>query len=135
MPTVISDALASVIGASIVMQLGIWNPFLLFAKAMVCLGGGLLTTIYPGISDGHWIGYQIFAGSVIPLPPIWYVLYSWASERPLTETLNSGSPRYASVSSTRPRSYRSYDLVVWHLNQLRRIPLHRLSRFHRLPDH
>ena len=62
LPTVISDALASMIGAGIVMQLGIWNPFLLFAEAMVCLGAGLLTMIHPGISDGHWIGYQIFGG-------------------------------------------------------------------------
>ena len=62
LPTVISDALASMIGAGIVMQLGVWNPFLLFAEAMVCIGGGLLTTIHPGISDGHWIGYQIFGG-------------------------------------------------------------------------
>ena len=62
LPTVISDALASVIGAGLVMQLGIWNPFLLFAEAMVCLGAGLLSTIHPGISDGHWIGYQIFGG-------------------------------------------------------------------------
>ncbi|KAI9685959.1 MAG: hypothetical protein M1820_010703 [Bogoriella megaspora] len=62
LPTVISDALASVIGAGLAMQLGFWNPFLLFGYAMVCLGGGLLTTIHPGISDGHWIGYQIFGG-------------------------------------------------------------------------
>ena len=62
LPTVISDGLASMIGAGIVMQLGIWNPFLLFAEVMVCIGGGLLTTIHPGISDGHWIGYQIFGG-------------------------------------------------------------------------
>ncbi|KAI0477870.1 MFS general substrate transporter [Xylariaceae sp. FL0804] len=61
-PTVISDVLAAFIGSAIVMQLGWWNPFLLFAEAMVCLGGGLLTTIYPTISSGHWIGYQIFGG-------------------------------------------------------------------------
>jgi hypothetical protein len=29
---------------------------------MVCLGAGLLTTLRPGISDGHWIGYRIFGG-------------------------------------------------------------------------
>ncbi|KAF1940885.1 MFS general substrate transporter [Clathrospora elynae] len=62
LPTVIADVLASVIGAGLVMKLGCWNPFLLFGEAMVCLGGGLLTSIYPGISDGHWIGYQIFGG-------------------------------------------------------------------------
>ena len=62
LPTVISDALASIIGAGFVMQLGIWNQFLLFAEAMVCIGGGLLTTLDPGISEGRWIGFQIFGG-------------------------------------------------------------------------
>ncbi|KAI0201103.1 major facilitator superfamily domain-containing protein [Astrocystis sublimbata] len=61
-PTVIADVLAAFIGAGIVMQLGWWNPFLLFAEVGVSLGGGLLSTLYPGISDGHWIGYQIFGG-------------------------------------------------------------------------
>ncbi|RYC62856.1 hypothetical protein CHU98_g3353 [Xylaria longipes] len=61
-PTVIADVLAAFIGSGIVMTLGWWNPFLLLAEAFVSLGGGLLSTIYPGISDGHWIGYQIFGG-------------------------------------------------------------------------
>lgn len=61
-PTVISDVLASFIGAGMVMHLGIWNPFLLFAEAFVCIGGGLLTTLHPGISEAKWIGYQIFGG-------------------------------------------------------------------------
>ncbi|KAI1355959.1 MFS general substrate transporter [Xylaria sp. FL0043] len=61
-PTVIADVLAAFIGSGIVMALGWWNPFLLFAEASVSLGGGLLSTLYPGISDGHWIGYQIFGG-------------------------------------------------------------------------
>lgn len=83
LPTVISDALASVIGAGIVMQLGIWDPFLLFAEAMVCLGAGLLTTIHPGISDAHWIGYQIFGG----------IGYSLASN--LVRLTHSSSPKMA----------------------------------------
>lgn len=62
LPTVISDVLAAIIGSIIVMKIGYWNPLLLLAQAMVCLGGGLLTTIYPEISQGHWIGYQIFGG-------------------------------------------------------------------------
>lgn len=61
-PAVISDVLAAVIGAGIVTQLGWWNPFMLLAELLVCLGGGLLTTIYPNISGAHWIGYQIFGG-------------------------------------------------------------------------
>ncbi|RWA10590.1 hypothetical protein EKO27_g4512 [Xylaria grammica] len=61
-PTVIADVLAAFIGSGIVMTLGWWNPFLLFAEASVSLGGGLLSTLYPGISAGHWIGYQIFGG-------------------------------------------------------------------------
>lgn len=62
LPTVISDVVAAIAGSAIVMQTGYWNPLIIFAEAMVCLGGGLLSTITPGISRGHWIGYQIFGG-------------------------------------------------------------------------
>ncbi|KAK8098759.1 MFS general substrate transporter [Apiospora kogelbergensis] len=62
LPTVISDVLASFIGSGLVMQLGWWNPFLMLSEAFVCIGGGLLSTLYPGITSGHWIGYQIFGG-------------------------------------------------------------------------
>ncbi|KAH9905855.1 major facilitator superfamily domain-containing protein [Xylariomycetidae sp. FL2044] len=61
-PTVISDVLAAFIGSAIVMQVGWWNPFILLAEAFVCIGGGLLSTLYPQISDAKWIGYQIFGG-------------------------------------------------------------------------
>ena len=62
LPTVISDVLASFIGSGLVMQLGWWNPFLMLSEAFVCIGGGLLSTLYPGITSGHWIGYQILGG-------------------------------------------------------------------------
>jgi len=62
LPTVISDALTGIIGSAIVMKVGIWNPFLLFGFALVSLGPGLMTTIHPGISDAHWIGFQILGG-------------------------------------------------------------------------
>ncbi|RYP78946.1 hypothetical protein DL769_003111 [Monosporascus sp. CRB-8-3] len=62
-PTVIADVVAAFIGAGVIVQaVGWWNPFLLLAEALVCLGGGLLSTIHPGISSGHWIGYQILGG-------------------------------------------------------------------------
>ncbi|PWY71323.1 MFS general substrate transporter [Aspergillus eucalypticola CBS 122712] len=61
LPTVISDVLTSLIAAGLVNKLGRWNPFLTFATAMVFLGGGLLTTLHPSTSDGHWIGFQIVA--------------------------------------------------------------------------
>lgn len=61
-PTVVSDTLAAFIGSGLVMKFGWWNPFLLFAEAMVCVGAGLLSTIYPNISGAHWVGYQIFGG-------------------------------------------------------------------------
>ncbi|KAI1270277.1 major facilitator superfamily domain-containing protein [Xylariaceae sp. FL1019] len=61
-PTVIADVLAAFIGSGIVMAVGWWNPFLLLAEAFVSLGAGLLSTVEPGISSGHWIGYQIFGG-------------------------------------------------------------------------
>ena len=62
LPTVIADFLTSIIGSRIIMKLGTWNPFLIFGAAMVSLGTGLLSTIHPGISEGHWIGFQIIGG-------------------------------------------------------------------------
>ncbi|KAI8966713.1 major facilitator superfamily domain-containing protein [Daldinia sp. FL1419] len=62
LPTVISDVLASFIISAIVMQFGYWNPFLLFAECAVCIGGGLLSTLYPDVNTGKWIGFQIFGG-------------------------------------------------------------------------
>lgn len=62
LPTVISDVLTSLIGSIIVSFLGTWNPFLIAGTAFISVGGGLLTTLTPTISAGHWIGYQIFGG-------------------------------------------------------------------------
>ncbi|KAK0631019.1 major facilitator superfamily domain-containing protein [Bombardia bombarda] len=61
-PTVVADVLAAFVGSALVMKIGWWNPFLLVAEALVCVGGGLLSTLNPEISTGHWIGYQIFGG-------------------------------------------------------------------------
>ncbi|CAG8960295.1 hypothetical protein HYFRA_00012815 [Hymenoscyphus fraxineus] len=55
LPTVIADALTRIIGSGI-------NLFILLGFALVSLGPGLITTIHPGISNGHLIGYQILGG-------------------------------------------------------------------------
>ncbi|KAF2115524.1 major facilitator superfamily domain-containing protein [Lophiotrema nucula] len=62
LPTVIADALTCIVGSAIIMQLGIWNPFLLLSKVLISLSGGLLSTIHLGISSSHLIGYQILGG-------------------------------------------------------------------------
>ena len=62
LPTVISDVLTSFIGSGLAQKFGYFNPFLLFGFASLSIGCGLLTAIYPAISDGHWIGFQILCG-------------------------------------------------------------------------
>jgi MFS family permease len=96
LPTVISDVLTSVIGAAMAQKLGIWKPFLVFGTAMVSLGAGLLTTLHPGISTGHWIGYQILVGigysfsvNMVSFP----AHYEWT----LFLILLLGSSRHASI--------------------------------------
>ncbi|KAJ8119220.1 hypothetical protein ONZ43_g3789 [Nemania bipapillata] len=61
-PTVVADVLAAFIGSALASQIGWWNPFVILGPVTVSIGSGLLTTLYPGISDGHWIGYQILGG-------------------------------------------------------------------------
>lgn len=137
LPTVISDALASIIGAGIVMQLGYWTPFLLFAEAMVCLGGGLLSTIYPGISDGHWIGYQIFGGVGYSLASNLVWLSSLTGSLYLVLMIGFvpllGALRNASIASNRTSSHWCSYPTVWYLNKLCSIPLYRAGRFCRPP--
>ncbi|KAI1842438.1 hypothetical protein JX266_011333 [Neoarthrinium moseri] len=61
-PTVIADVLAAFIGSALVSQRGWWNPFVILGSITVSIGGSLLTTIYPDVPGGHWIGYQIQGG-------------------------------------------------------------------------
>lgn len=124
LPTVIADVLASFIGAGIVMKLGIWNPFLLFAEAMVCLGAGLLTTIHPGISDGHWIGYQIFGGIGYSLASnLVCTPYTFSPAMLLLIAFLPGSLGHAGFVAERPRSYGRDKPPNGHINQLRSLSL------------
>ncbi|KAL8936567.1 MAG: hypothetical protein Q9216_004869 [Gyalolechia sp. 2 TL-2023] len=63
LPSVISDALTSIIGGAIVMQVGWYNPFYIFGVAILSIGSGLLSTLSPTTDAGKWIGYQIMTGS------------------------------------------------------------------------
>lgn len=63
LPMVISDLISAILGSSIVMKVGFWNPFLLLGEVTVSVGAGLLSTIHPLVSDAHWIGYQILCGT------------------------------------------------------------------------
>ncbi|KAI5925016.1 MFS general substrate transporter [Camillea tinctor] len=62
LPTVISDAVTSVIGSGIAMKIGYWNPFLVLGIAMVSIGGGTLSLLHPGVVYAKIIGYQILGG-------------------------------------------------------------------------
>ena len=62
LPTVIADALTSFIDSGLVQYLGWWNPFLLSGFVSLSVGCGLLTLLFPAISSGYWIGYQVLCG-------------------------------------------------------------------------
>ena len=86
LPTVISDVLTSLVSAGLVNTFGFWNPFLVFGTMMTSIGGGLLTTIHPSISEGHLIGYQILGGIGYSL------IVTIVSTNPTTNTLASKHP-------------------------------------------
>ncbi|PSN67770.1 hypothetical protein BS50DRAFT_587025 [Corynespora cassiicola Philippines] len=62
LPTVIADAVTCIAGSAGIMQIGIWNPFLLASKALISFSGGLWSIIHPGIASGNCIAYQILGG-------------------------------------------------------------------------
>ncbi|KAI0107054.1 MFS general substrate transporter [Nemania sp. FL0031] len=62
LPTVISDAVTSILGSGIAMAIGFWNPFLVLGIALVGVSGGLLSTLYEKVSYAKIIGYQILGG-------------------------------------------------------------------------
>jgi predicted MFS family arabinose efflux permease len=67
LPAVITDVLTSFVSGAIAMKTGHWKPLLLFGYAVISIGSGLLTTLYPGVSSARWIGYQILVGMGYPL--------------------------------------------------------------------
>lgn len=123
-PTVVADVLAAFIGSAIVMQVGWWNPFLLFAQVMTCIGGGLLSTMNPETSTAKWIGYQIFGG----------IGYSLASnlvsqeanvipveEIKLTRSLHIVTSRNAIIIAWQTCAHWLFHVACCHIDELRYI--------------
>lgn len=117
LPTVISDVLTSFIGAGLVQAFGWWNPFLLFGLAMLSIGCGLLTTLYPAISDGRWIGSQILCGIGYSLVLVMVMLLHDIFQHVLICVIVS--TRYSSFITTRNCPNRCHNASVWYVHELR----------------
>jgi MFS family permease len=63
LPTLISQALASVLAGKLVSKIGYYTPFALGGSMLASIGSGLMSTFVPSISAGKWIGYQVMTGS------------------------------------------------------------------------
>jgi MFS family permease len=72
LPTLVSQALASVLAGKSVSKIGYYTPFALGGSMLASIGSGLMTTFVPSTSVGKWIGYQIMTGTgrgmVIQMP-------------------------------------------------------------------
>ena len=134
LPTVIADVLTSIIAAALVTKLGYWNPFLIFGAAMVSLGGGLLSTLHPAISEGHWIGFQILGGIGYSL--IVTFVSTLADSLPGAKklTIDTGPLGRTSLAAPGVSSIRSNDLPLHHLRKLRHFPRNRRGDLPRPPD-
>jgi MFS family permease len=123
LPTVISDVLTSVIGAGLAQKLGVWNPFLIFGTAMVSLGGGILTTLHPSVSTGHWIGFQILGGIgyslIINMASVGIQRSLFSC---LTNAVYLGSSGCASFFTSRACSNWSHNTVIWYFSKLCSLP-------------
>lgn len=72
LPTLVSQALASVLAGKLVSKIGYYTPFALGGSILAAIGSGLMTTFVPSTGAGKWIGYQIMTGTgrgmVIQMP-------------------------------------------------------------------
>lgn len=62
LPSILSQTLAAGISAILVTRIGYCNPFFFIGMALLCLAGGLFTTLTPSTSHALWISYQIIQG-------------------------------------------------------------------------
>jgi MFS family permease len=63
LPTLISQALSSIISGKLVSTIGYYTPFALGGSMLTAIGSGMMTTFIPSTSTAKWIGYQIMTGT------------------------------------------------------------------------
>ncbi|OJJ48314.1 hypothetical protein ASPZODRAFT_130293 [Penicilliopsis zonata CBS 506.65] len=72
LPSMISQAIGSVVAGKFVQVVKRCTPWALFGSALSAIGAGLMSTFYPWTGAGPWIGYQILTGagrgSVMQMP-------------------------------------------------------------------
>jgi MFS family permease len=61
-PYLVSITLSSIVVGATITTFGPYNPPMWFGGIVFCIGSGLLYTLSPSSSTGHWIGYQILTG-------------------------------------------------------------------------
>lgn len=59
----LGQVIFSILAGACVTQFGYYTPFMIISSCLMAVGAGLLSTFYPSISSGKWIGYQIIFGA------------------------------------------------------------------------
>lgn len=62
LPLLLTVAIAAILGGALVTALGYYAPIMLLGTVLMSVGAGLLTTLTPDATMGHWIGYQAIYG-------------------------------------------------------------------------
>ncbi|KAK1996964.1 major facilitator superfamily transporter [Colletotrichum falcatum] len=61
-PLVLSIVVSSIISGGMTQKIGYYVPSMIICPCIMSVGLGLMSTFQPGISSGHWIGYQFLTG-------------------------------------------------------------------------
>ena len=63
LPSVLSQILFAIVSGVLVGKLGYYLPWAVASGLLVSIANGLISTLTPTSSTGHWIGYQIIGGA------------------------------------------------------------------------
>ena len=61
-PLVLALVVIGIVAATVTQKIGYYVPAMLLSPVLCALGGGLLSTLTPSASPGHWIGFQVLYG-------------------------------------------------------------------------